>query len=151
MQSKGMSKRVLLNRLAWVDRARKDIQAILPENYVDFVRNKRTLRAAELYLRRALEGFLDLGQYILTNGFGLNVSQYEEVAQKLDENNVLMEKEVALLKTVANQCYRLVHARHEVDNEELYSMCKEGLNNFPRLKEAYSSWVHAYLRKIEKN
>ncbi|MDL1970928.1 MAG: DUF86 domain-containing protein [Candidatus Desulfofervidaceae bacterium] len=145
-----MSKRVLLNRVAWINKALEDIQSLPLENYIVFSENKRTLRAAETYLRRALEGLLDLGQYILTNGFGVNVAEYEEVAQKLDENNVLTKEEVALLKAVAKQCRRLVHARHEVSDEELYKMCKEGLNGFICLKEAYSVWIHAYLRKIEQ-
>lgn len=147
MYPKKMSKRVLLNRVAWINKALEDIQSLPLENYALFSKNKRTLRAAETYLRRALEGLLDLGRYILTNGFGVNAAEYEEVAQKLDENNVLSKEEVGLLKAVARQCRRLVHARQEVNDEALYKMCKEGLHGFICLKEGYAAWIHDYLKE----
>ena len=49
----------------------------------------RMLAAGESFLRRALEGLLDLGRHVLSKGFGKVVPDYASVADELAAHGVL--------------------------------------------------------------
>ncbi len=143
-----MHKKVLFNRIAWIEKNLEGIRSLPLESYDVFMKDKRNIRVAEFYLRKGLEAVLDLGRYILINGFGIQVSKYEEIAEKLDENGVLSKKDVILLKIIAHKCYQLVYYRSEITEKDIYKMCKEELEKLSRLKDAYSYWIKANFEKI---
>ncbi|HDN79791.1 MAG TPA: hypothetical protein ENG33_04920, partial [Chloroflexi bacterium] len=80
-----ISKRVVLDRIAWIEQMLEDIRSLPLDNREQFFADKRNVWTAESCLRRALEALLDLGRHILAKGFGVGVSEYKEVAVKLRE------------------------------------------------------------------
>jgi uncharacterized protein YutE (UPF0331/DUF86 family) len=88
MMSETISKRVVSDRLAWVDRMVSEIRALPLEDRAAFFSDRRNLWAAESCLRRGLEALLDLGRHILAKGFGIGVSEYKEIALRLAEHDV---------------------------------------------------------------
>ncbi|RLC77355.1 MAG: hypothetical protein DRI61_11725, partial [Chloroflexi bacterium] len=80
-----ISKRVVLDRIAWIEQMLEDIRSLPLDNWEQFFADKRNVWTAESCLRRALEALLDLGRHILAKGFGVGVSEYKEVAVKLRE------------------------------------------------------------------
>lgn len=64
---------------------------------------------AESCLRRGLEASLDVGRHILAKGLGLGVSEYKEIAPRLQERGILQDKEADLLRVLAGYRNRLVH------------------------------------------
>ena len=144
MSPEKASKRIILDRIAWVDRMVEGIQSLPLDSYDRFIADRRNVWAAESCLRRGLEALLDIGRHILAKIFGVGVSEYKEVAKRLGENSVLSKDEVVLLKTLAGYRNRLVHFYHEIIEEELYKICKNELNDILRIKSAYLRWLKGH-------
>lgn len=139
-----ISKRIILDRIAWAENMVKEIQSLSLDNYVDFVSDNRNIWAAESCLRRGLEALLDIGRHIMAKGFGVGVSEYKEIAEELGENGVLSKEEIMLLKTLAGYRNRLVHFYHEISKQELYQICKNELNDLLVIKDAYLHWLKSH-------
>jgi uncharacterized protein YutE (UPF0331/DUF86 family) len=81
--------RVVLDRVAWI-RGMLDALRRLPASDLDvFLDDERTAAAAESYLRRAIEGLLDLGRHILAKGFGEGLVEYKEIAAALANRGII--------------------------------------------------------------
>ena len=146
-----VSRRVVMDRLEWVDRMVNQIQALPLADRDAFFADSRNVWAAESCLRRALEALFDLGRHILAKGFGAGASEYKEIATKLGEYNVLAPTDVELLRTLAGYRNRLVHFYHEVSPDELYNICHSNLGDLGRITQAYRAWVKANADRVDKN
>ncbi len=135
------SRRVVADRLAWVERMVAEIRSLPLADREAFFADRRNLWAAESCLRRALEALLDLGRYILAKGFGIGVSEYKEIAFALGEQGVLFPDEAQLLRILAGYRNRLVHFYHEVSPEELYEICRQRLADLEHVATAYRRWL----------
>jgi uncharacterized protein YutE (UPF0331/DUF86 family) len=65
-----ISKRVIADRLGWVDKMMNEIRALPLDSKTTFMRDTRNIWAAESCLRRALEALFDMGRHIAAKGFG---------------------------------------------------------------------------------
>ena len=137
-----LSKRVIGDRLAWIDKMVVEIRALPLDSYEDFSANRRDVWAAESCLRRALEAIFDLGRHILAKGFGQGVTEYKQIASELETAGVLSHSRARLLSTLAGYRNRLVHFYHEVTSEELYEICRNNLDDLLRIKNAFRKWVN---------
>jgi len=137
-----LSKRVIGDRLAWIDKMVVEIRALPLDSYEDFSANRRDVWAAESCLRRALEAVFDLGRHILAKGFGQGVTEYKQIASELETAGVLSHSRARLLSTLAGYRNRLVHFYHEVTSEELYEICRNNLDDLLRIKNALRKWVN---------
>jgi len=136
-----LSKRVVSDRLAWVERMLREIRVLPLGDREAFFADPRNAWAAESCLRRGLEALFDLGRHILAKGFGLGISEYKEIASGLGDRGVLAREEAALLRVLAGYRNRLVHFYHEVGPEELYEVCTQRLADLERVAEAYRRWL----------
>jgi len=136
-----ISRHVVSDRLAWVDRMLRDMRALPLDNRDAFLADRRNVWTAESCLRRALEAVLDLGRHILAKGFGLGVSEYKEIAALLAERGVLGEEDARLLRVLAGYRNRLVHFYHEITPDELYDICARDLPEVQRVADAYRAWL----------
>jgi uncharacterized protein YutE (UPF0331/DUF86 family) len=137
-----LSKRVIGDRLAWIDKMVAEIRALPLDSYEEFSVNRRDVWAAESCLRRALEAIFDLGRHILAKGFGLGVTEYKQIASELETAGVLSHSRARLLSTLAGYRNRLVHFYHEVTSEELYEICRNNLDDLLKIRNAFQKWVN---------
>ena len=137
-----LSKRVIGDRLAWIDKMVVEIRALPLDSYEDFSANRRDVWAAESCLRRALQALFDLGRHILAKGFGQGVTEYKQIASELETAGVLSHSRARLLSTLAGYRNRLVHFYHEVTSEELYEICRNNLDDLLKIKNALRKWVN---------
>ncbi len=145
-----VSRRVVADRLAWVERMVAEIRTLPLTDRDAFFVDRRNLWAAESCLRRALEALLDLGRHILAKGFGIGVSEYREIAVRLEEQRVLSSDEAALLRTMAGYRNRLVHFYHEVSPEELYEVCAHRLGDLEQVLAAYRRWLQEHPERLSE-
>ena len=136
-----LSKRVVSDRLSWVDGMLGEIRGLPLGDRETFFSDRRNLWTAESCLRRALEALLDLGRHILAKEFGIGVSEYREIALRLEELKVLSPEDAQLLRTFAGYRDRLVHFYHEVTEDELYEICASHLGDIERVRDAYLRWI----------
>lgn len=139
-----LSKRVVSDRLSWVERMVDEVRALPLEDREAFLADRRNVWTAESCLRRALEALLDLGRHILAKGFGLGVSEYKEIASRLGDQGVLSREETELLRVLAGYRNRLVHFYHDVGPDELYEVCARDLVDLERIAQAYRKWLREH-------
>lgn len=70
MMPKRPSRRVIADRLGWIESMVESLRMLPLESKQAFFADRRNVAAAESYLRRGLEALLDLGPHILAKGFG---------------------------------------------------------------------------------
>lgn len=143
-----ISRRVVGDRLALIAESLADLRALPLDNRGQFLQERRNVAAAESYLRRSLEALLDIGRHILAKGFGIGVSEYKEIATRLQTHGVLSAPDANLLRTLAGYRNRLVHFYHEVSPQELYTICANQLGDVERIQDAYRQWMNVHPEKI---
>ena len=145
-----ISKRVVGDRVASVEKMVSEIRSLPFTTYEEFMEDKRNVWAAESCLRRALEALFDIGRHILAKAFGKGVSEYKEIANELGEVGVLSDNDLELLRTLGGYRNRLVHFYHEVSAQELFGICKNELDDLLRIKRAYVQWIKKNPNKVDE-
>ncbi|MBV6395426.1 MAG: hypothetical protein HFACDABA_01002 [Anaerolineales bacterium] len=136
-----ISKRVISDRLAWVDRMLSEIRALPLDSKTKFMQDKRNIFAAESCLRRALEAVFDMGRHIAAKGFGEAVTEYKEIASALNRRGVISVADLELMQKLAGYRNRLVHFYHDVSADELFEICASHLGDVERIVNALRSWL----------
>jgi uncharacterized protein YutE (UPF0331/DUF86 family) len=144
-----VSKRVIADRMAWVERMVGEIRALPLDDEEAFFGDGRNAWAAESCLRRALEALLDLGRHILAKGLGQGVSEYKEIATRLREYEVLSDAEAALLLKMAGYRNRMVHFYHQISPRELYHICARDLGDVERVLQAFKRWAREHSAQLD--
>lgn len=138
-----INRRVLVDRLAWIDRMLEEIEKLPLRSYESFMQDSRNIWAAESCLRRSLEALMDLGRHILAKGFGIGITEHKQIAQELERAGVLSSDDASLFKILAGYRNRIVHFYHEVGSKELYTICRDETQDRHHLKEALIRWIEA--------
>jgi len=141
---------IVAERSAWIRRMLAEARALPLDSVEAFRADPRNVAAAESYLRRALEALLDLGRHVLARGFGRAVVEYREIPKALVEVEVLDRPHGETLRLLAGYRNRLVHFYHEVDEEELYGICKEQLGDVEKILAAFMTWLDRHPEKLDR-
>jgi uncharacterized protein YutE (UPF0331/DUF86 family) len=150
MSPSKVSRKVVLDRIAWVDQMLAGIRALPLESRTTFSADSRNIWSAESCLRRALEALFDIGRHVLARGYGLGLSEYREIASKLADRGVLSAEESALLSVLAGYRNRLVHFYHEVSIDELYEVCARDLGDLETIRAALVRWLKAHPEMVDE-
>jgi uncharacterized protein YutE (UPF0331/DUF86 family) len=134
-------KRVVSDRLAWVDRMLGEIRRLPLRSEAEFKKDSRNVWAAESCLRRALEALFDMGRHIAAKGFGEAVTEYKEIASTQSRRNVISAGELELMQKLAGYRNRLVHFYHDVSADELFEICSSRLGDVEQIVNALRSWL----------
>jgi uncharacterized protein YutE (UPF0331/DUF86 family) len=139
-----VSKQIILERLAWIENMVSEIRKLpLSDSSVFFMDNCNVF-TAESCLRRALEALLDLGRHILAKGFAEGVTDYKEMAVKLENFNVLSHELAQKFKLMAGYRNRLVHVYHDVNANEKFEICNTELHDFDESTKALKIWLKSH-------
>ena len=101
MTPDSLSRRVIVERLAVLDRMVRQIQRLPLLDEDSFFADSRNVHTAESCLRRALESLFDIGRHILAKGLGIPAGAYRDVARHLAEQEVLNAGEEKILLQMA--------------------------------------------------
>ena len=145
-----LSKRVVADRLAWVDKMLGEIRRLPLVSQETFFSDARNPLAAESCLRRALEALFDLGRHILAKGFGIGTTEYKEIALALQAQGVLSAEDAVLMRKLAGYRNRLVHFYHDVSPDELYEVCASQLGDIEQIANTLREWVKNPDEPIDK-
>ena len=144
-----VSKRVVIERLEWVDHMVQEIEGLPLDDYDLFFSDNRNVWTAESCLRRALEALLDLGRHILAKGFAIGITEYKEIATRSQEVGILTKEEATLLRKLAGYRNRMVHFYHEVQPDELFALCADNLDDVTAIAEVYRHWLNENPDKLD--
>lgn len=136
-----ISKRVIVDRLGWVDRMMSEIRVLPLDSKSVFMGDTRNIWAAESCLRRALEALFDMGRHIAAKGYGEAVAEYKEIAVTLNRRKVISAGDLELMLKLAGYRNRLVHFYHDVSADELFEICASHLGDVEKIANALRSWL----------
>jgi len=139
----------ILQKSAQVNAMLLGIQSLPLGSFKEFTGDPRNPAAAESYLRRALEGLLDLARHILAKGIGQAPAEYKEVAAMSARAGLLSESQGILMMRIAGYRNRLVHFYDEVSERELYDICSSQMDDVRALLDALLEWVRAHPDSID--
>jgi len=100
--------------------------------------------AGESFLRRSLEGLLDLGRHVLVKGFGKVVPDYAAVADELGAQGILPPESAAKLRLMARYRNRMVHFYDDVTPPELYGIPTKERQDVEEILAAIQRWLAAH-------
>jgi uncharacterized protein YutE (UPF0331/DUF86 family) len=101
----------------------------------------RMAAAGESFLRRALEGLLDLGRHVLAKGFGKVVPEYAAIADELAAQGVLAGDDARKLRSMARYRNRMVHFYDDITPTELYKILTEERGDVEAVLAAIVAWL----------
>lgn len=136
-----LSKRVTADRLAWVEKMLAQIRALPLASKDEFFSDPRNAGTAESCLRRALEALFDLGRHIAAKGFAVGATEYKEIANVLQERQVISKEDGSLMRKLAGYRNRMVHFYHEVSADELYEICANDLGDVEAAVNGIRKWL----------
>jgi uncharacterized protein YutE (UPF0331/DUF86 family) len=110
----------------------------------DFTADPRMVAAGESFLRRSLEGLLDLGRHVLAKGFGKVVPEYAAVADELLAHGLLAPETAAKLRLMARYRNRMVHFYDDILPRELYGILATQRGDVEEVLAALQSWLAAH-------
>ena len=144
MSPNKISKRVVADRLDWIEKMVREIHALPLEDYAFFIEDRRNVWAAESCLRRALEALMDLGRHIAAKSFGRGITEYKEIASVLKEGGVFDDESYLQFRTLAGYRNRMVHFYHEISDHELFEICTGQLSDIPEMATIIKDWTHRH-------
>jgi len=145
-----ISKRIVTDRLAWIDRMLREIRSLPLQSQSSFMEDSRNIWAAESCLRRSLEALFDLGRHIAAKGFGDAVTEYKEIAGALHRHGILSTEDMKLMQKLAGYRNRLVHFYHDVSAEELYEICASRLGDIEKITDSLREWVKNHQSDLDE-
>jgi uncharacterized protein YutE (UPF0331/DUF86 family) len=107
----------------------------------EFSADPRMVAAGESFLRRSLEGLLDLGRHVLAKGFGKVVPDYAAVADELAAHGILPLESAAKLRLMARYRNRMVHFYDDVTPPELYGILTGERQDVEEVLTAIQRWL----------
>jgi uncharacterized protein YutE (UPF0331/DUF86 family) len=149
MTPQHVSKRIVLARIAIVDKMLERIGRLPLEGLEAFLADDRNVSAAESNLRRALEALLDVGRHILAKGYASGVTEYKEIVTELLHHQVITKAEATQMYKMAGYRNRMVHLYHEVTEQEIYVICTKHLGDIVTIRNAYQRWLEAHLDQVD--
>lgn len=141
-----ISKERILDRLADMEMAYKELEKFYKMEPAEFSDDKDNFPLASYWLRLVIEAVLTIGTHILSrlpqNG---QRKDYTQVIVSLGDYEVIPKEFAEKIKGMAGYRNRLVHLYWQVKRDELLKTIKENLNDF----KEFNSYIRVYLRNIK--
>jgi uncharacterized protein YutE (UPF0331/DUF86 family) len=115
----------------------------------EFSADPRMVAAGESFLRRSLEGLLDLGRHMLAKGFGKVVPDYAAVADELAAQGILSPESAAKLRLMARYRNRMVHFYDDFTPPELYGILTRERQDVEAVLAAIQRWLAIHPEKFD--
>lgn len=138
-------------RLKTVAAKRKGIREMLAAigtlplaSAAEFSADPRMVAAGESFLRRSLQGLLDLGRHVLAKGFGKVVPDYAAIADELAAQGVLLPESATKLRRMAGYRNRMVRFYDDITPLELYGILTEERRDVEEILAAIQRWLTAH-------
>lgn len=115
----------------------------------EFAQDPRMVAAGESFLRRSLEGLLDLGRHVLAKAFGKVVPEYAAVADELHAQGILASESAAKLRLMARYRNRMVRFYDDITTSELYGILARERGDVEEILSSIQRWLEAHPERYD--
>ena len=143
-----LRQKVVAERTDWIRRMLTGLRSLPLKDFEEFTESPVNIAGAESYLRRALEGLLDLARHVLAKGFGRTVAEYKLISPEIEDVGVLTPETAKILRILAGYRNRMVHFYFEVSNQELYEICVNELSDIEKVLDEILRWINENPNRI---
>lgn len=135
-----IDKQRILAKIDELDKYLCEIQSIAPKDFEDFKRIE-IKRSSERLLQLSIECIIDICKIIVSNlKLGLP-SEENDLFDKMEREKIITEEMALILKEMKGFRNILVHEYTEVDDEIVYSVIKNRLDDFKKFKKQIIDWM----------
>jgi len=99
-----------------------------------FLKEKIVIGSAKYYLQVSIESCLDVANHIIASEQYRVPQDYSDSFKVLDENHIIPHELTKKLRQMAKFRKRLVHPYGEIDNQYVYHIIHEDLNDILELR-----------------
>lgn len=120
----------ITNRIAVITENLRELRKIRDSSLEDFLSDKQKIAAAKYFLQTSIEAMVDIGNHIIARlRFGVpenNLHTFELLVQ----NKVLDRDKLSTYRQMVRFRNLVVHLYHIVDDERVYQILQENLDDF---------------------
>lgn len=120
------------------------IETLPLSSEAEFSADVRMVAAGVSFLRRSLEGLLDLGRHVLAKGFGKVTPEYAAVADELQAQGIVAPESAAKLRLMARYRNRMVHFYDDITPRELYGILARERGDVEEILASIQRWLEAH-------
>jgi uncharacterized protein YutE (UPF0331/DUF86 family) len=132
--------KVVTDRLQLVREHLDELRTLPAGSLDEFAADRRSARAAEALLRRAIEALFDVARHVLAKAFGLGALEYREVARLCGRHGLIRDAALAgRMEQIAGFRNRLTHHYEDVTAPELFGVVSGELADLTAIAEALRS------------
>ena len=136
-----MDKKRILSKIDELNSYLDEIEKIKPSTFGEYKNSIEKKRANERLLQILIETIIDICN-ILVSGLKLGLpSDEDEVIKKLEKKKIISKEMSEILKDMKGFRNILVHKYGAVDDELVFEMLSERLNDFNKFKEEVLSKI----------
>jgi len=131
---KMLDKNRILSKIDELEGYLNELEKVIPDNFDLYEKSIKDKRACERILQISVETIIDICNILISNlKLGLP-SEEEEIFKKLKQRGIISKELEKILLGMKGLRNILVHKYGDVDNEIVYEILTEKLNDFEKFK-----------------
>lgn len=120
----------ITNRIAVITDNLRELKEIRDTSLEDFLSDKQKIAAAKYFLQTSIEAIVDIGNHIIARlRFGVPENNFQTF-ELLVQNKVLDRDKLSTYRQMVKFRNLVVHLYHTVDDERVYQILQENLDDF---------------------
>ena len=136
-----MDKSRILSKIDEMDKYLSELEEIKPKSFEEYVNSVKDKRACERILQILIESVIDVCN-LFVSGLKLGLpSDEDDLFIKIENKKIITKKMKGILKDMKGFRNILVHKYGEVDDEIVFEMLSEKLEDFDIFKKEILSYV----------
>jgi len=129
-----LDKNRILSKIDELEGYLNELEKVIPDNFDLYEKSIKDKRACERILQISVETIIDICNILISNlKLGLP-SEEEEIFKKLKQRGIISKELEKILLGMKGLRNILVHKYGDVDNEIVYEILTEKLNDFEKFK-----------------
>ena len=130
-----VNKNIIYKAIESIDQSLKDLKKADDITYDKYLKDVRSRRFIERSLHVMIEACIDIAQHIISDEGFREPESYRDSFIILMENKIIPKSQIKTYEKIAMFRNLLVHYYEKIDDEIIYSVFKNNLNDFTKFIE----------------
>lgn len=127
------------NKLLFIQENLKKLEELKNFSKEEFLKDFRNFDSAKYLLQTSIEAMLDIANHIIARNRWGKVESNRDSFELLYKNRIIEAKDIETYFLMAKFRNRIVHMYIEIDNETIYNVLQNNLNDIKRFVDTIST------------